>query len=70
MASLSSAETGITMDVLTDQPDMQIYTGFPYGIALETQNFPKAVNCPDYPSAILHAGETYRTTTIYRFCVK
>ncbi len=70
VASLSSSKTGITMDVITDQPGMQIYTGFQYGIALETQNFPNAVNCPDYPSAILRAGEKYETTTIYRFSVK
>ena len=70
VASLSSTETGITMDVLTDQPGMQIYTGFQYGIALETQNFPNAVNCPAYPSAILRPGERYETTTIYRFSVE
>lgn len=62
-----SDKTGITMEVITDQPGMQIYTGNKKGIALETQNFPNAMNCPAYPSPILRAGETYHTTTIYRF---
>lgn len=67
VAELSSRETGITMQVITDQPGMQIYTGNPNGIALETQNFPNAVNCPNFPSAVLKAKEQYHTVTEYRF---
>ncbi|MBQ5791319.1 MAG: hypothetical protein IIW19_01260, partial [Clostridia bacterium] len=40
------------------------------GIALETQNFPNAINCPNFPNAILRAGNTYETKTEYRFTVK
>lgn len=64
---IRSGKTGITMEVITDQPGMQIYTGNKKGIALETQNFPNAMNCPAYPSPILRAGENYHTITIYRF---
>ena len=58
------------MEVYTDQPGMQIYTGNKKGIALETQNFPNAINCPNFPNAILRAGDTYETKTEYRFTVK
>lgn len=66
IATLSSSESGISMDVWTDQPGMQIYTGNPNGIALETQNFPNAIHCDRYPSPILKKGELYKTTTIYQ----
>ena len=67
VSSLLARDTGIQMDVYTDQPGMQIYTGNPGGIALETQNFPNAINCPAYPNAILRAGDIYETTTAYVF---
>ena len=67
VATLLSQKTGIQMDVKTDQPGMQIYTGNPHGIALETQNFPNAIHCDKYPSPILKKGEIYKTTTIYQF---
>ncbi len=70
VSTLYSAKTGILMEVCTDQPGMQIYTGNKKGIALETQNFPNAVNCPNFPSAVLRAGDTYHTQTEYRFTVK
>lgn len=37
------------------------------GIALECQNFPDAPNRPEFPSALLHAGEIYCQKTVYRF---
>ena len=40
------------------------------GIALEAQNFPDAINHPNFPSPILNPGETYTQTTIYKFEVK
>lgn len=67
VAQLTCESSGITMEVMTDQPGMQLFTGNPLGIALETQHFPNAVNCPKYPSIILLQGEEYRTTTVYRF---
>ena len=75
--------SGRVMTVFTDQPGVQFYSGnFLDGtlrgkkgavyrqhdaLCLETQHFPDSVNHPNFPSTILHPGETYRTTTIYRF---
>jgi len=42
--------------------------GFRSGFCLECQNFPDAVNqSPPFPSALLHPGQIYRQTTIYKF---
>ncbi|MBE6733072.1 MAG: galactose mutarotase [Ruminococcaceae bacterium] len=67
VATLFSEKTGLNMEVYTDQAGLQIYTDNKYGIALETQNFPNAVNCSEYPSAILRKGEEYHTVTKYKF---
>lgn len=37
------------------------------GIALETQHFPDSPNHPEFPSTVLRPGETFRSTTEYRF---
>jgi len=81
-ATVVSQRTGIVMDTITDRPGVQFYmAGFltgepagksgPYdrfaGFCLETQNFPDAPNQPDFPSAVLEAGDIFKTTTIYRF---
>lgn len=70
------------MRVSTDQPGVQLYTanglsgqlgkgGTPYhrhgAFCLETHNFPNAPNQPNFPSAVLRPGETYRQTCIYAF---
>ena len=78
--------TGRVMEVLTDQPGVQFYSGNflngrtigsggkPYnyraGFALETQHFPDSPNHDNFPSTVLDAGETFKTKTIYRFSVK
>ncbi len=75
--------TGRVLEVLTDQPGVQFYSGNfldgtrrgkrgePYpqyaGFCLETQHFPDAVHHPQFPSIILRRGETYRSTTVHRF---
>jgi aldose 1-epimerase len=70
------------MDVLTDAPGMQFYTGnfldqvpgksgVQYGkhagLCLETQGFPNAVNTPTFPNVVLLPGETYSHTMVHRF---
>ena len=40
-----------------------------YGFCLETQHFPDSPNQPAFPSTMLKPGETYKTTTVYRFGV-
>jgi len=83
-ARASEPTTGRVMEVLTDQPGMQLYTGNflketpgkagqvyrkNSGFCLETQHFPDSPNHPNFPSTVLRPGEVYRTTTIYRFSV-
>ncbi|MCP5535692.1 MAG: galactose mutarotase [Akkermansiaceae bacterium] len=67
--------SGRTLEVLTNQPGVQFYTGnflsAPFhhrsGLCLETEGFPDAPNHPQFPSAILHPGETYKHDLIWRF---
>ena len=75
--------SGRIMEVYTDLPGMQFYTansikadpvgkgGAVYGprsgYCFETQYYPDAVNKPQFPSPVLKAGETYSTTTVYKF---
>ena len=50
------------------------YGGTPYnyrsGLCLETEHFPDSPNHPHFPSAVLEPGETFKSTTIYRFSIK
>jgi aldose 1-epimerase len=39
------------------------------GVALETQHYPDSPNRPDFPTTVLRPGETFRSTTEYRFSV-
>ena len=82
VAELTADVTGLTLEVYTDLPGVQIYTanfvnkelgkgGVVYnprhGICFETQYYPDAPNHPNFPSSICQAGEVYRTTTVYKF---
>jgi aldose 1-epimerase len=71
------------MEVLTTEPGMQLYTGnFLDGklkgvggvtykqhsaFCLETQHFPDSPNHPAFPSTVLRPGDTFLSTTAYRF---
>ena len=85
VVTVFSNESGIVMDVFTDYPGIQIYTGnflcdkpgksgriYPNrsAVALETQQFPNAANRENFPSPLLKAGEKLHTETEYRFSVK
>lgn len=74
--------SGIKMEIATNQPGMQIYSGNflngttgkggahydkHSGICFETQRFPDAPNKPDFPSCILRPGETYNAVTVFTF---
>src|SRR5579884_1511254 len=54
-------------EVLTTEPGVQIYTGNPLGVAMETQHFADSPHHPNFPSTILRAGEEYVSATVYRF---
>ena len=76
-ATLVSPDQKLQMDVYTDKPGIQLYTGeflaapFPSfgGLCLETQHFPDAPNIPAFPSAVVRPGEEYKTTTTFGFSV-
>ncbi|NND19135.1 MAG: galactose mutarotase [Silicimonas sp.] len=57
----------IALDIWTDAPGMQVFTGKSIGIALEPQHWPDAPHHPAFPSIRLEPGETYRQTSRYRF---
>ena len=78
--------SGRMLEVITDQPGMQLYTGnflngtqkghggkvfnFRSGMCLESGHFPDSPNKPEFPSTIAEPGKIYKSTTIYRFSVK
>lgn len=81
-ATLSDPVSGRTMQVVTDCPGIQFYTGnflddvagkggvhYPKraGVCLETQYYPDAVNHPQWKQPIVKAGEVYRSETKYIF---
>lgn len=53
--------------VETTQPGLQLFTGKPGAVALETQHFADAPHHPNFPSTVLRPGETFEATTVYRF---
>jgi len=84
-AFLEDPGSGRTLEVLTTEPGLQVYTansfhgtvtgarGVPYGpyagIALESQHHPDSPHRPAYPSTVLRPGEEFRSTTVLRFGV-
>lgn len=66
-ATLSDPESGRLIVVETTQPGVQLFTGKPGAIALETQHFSDAPHHPNFPSTVLRPGETFSSSTIYRF---
>jgi len=81
-ALLEDPASGRTLEVLTTEPGIQVYTanGFtgavtgasgvaygPYaGVALETQHHPDSPHHAGYPSTVLRPGEEFRSTTVFR----
>ena len=70
VARLRDPKSGREMEVRTDQPGLQLYTGQRLGIAIETQHHPDSLHHDNFPSIILKPGETFKTTTIYAFSAK
>lgn len=69
-ATLYSPESGIKATLFTDRVGLQIYTGNPYGIALEPQAYPNACNESAFPSPLLLAKEAYTAKTRYVFSIE
>tara|TARA_B100000287_G_scaffold435407_1_gene503551 strand:+ start:2008 stop:3168 length:1161 start_codon:yes stop_codon:yes gene_type:complete len=86
VASAFHEESGRLMEVYSDQPGLQFYTGnfldgslpqkeegfynFRSGFCMETQHFPNSPNQPDFPSVTLNPNEKYNSKTTYKFKIK
>ena len=84
-ARVTEPMSGRIMEVYTSEPGVQLYggnflngnsigkSGKPYlkrgAFCLETQHFPDSPNQADFPSTLLEPGETYKSTTVYKFDV-
>jgi aldose 1-epimerase len=85
-ARVSEPASGRLMEVWTTEPGLQFYSGnfldgsnvgkdgisykYRYGFCLETQHFPDSPNEPSFPSTVLKPGETYNSSTVYRFSMR
>jgi len=86
VASAYDSGTGRLLEVFSDQPGIQFYSGnfldgtlkskiggtydFRSGFCLETQHYPNSPNEKSFPSVTLRSGEKYLTETIFKFSSK
>lgn len=86
VASLYSPKTGIMLQVFTNEPGIQVYTGnfldasfagkhgyrYPKhsAVCMETQHYPDSPNHPEWPSTWLETGKKYSSHCIYKFSVQ
>lgn len=83
-AKLVDPKSGRCMEIYTDQPAVQFYSGnfldgkteaFGYKytkqclLCLETQHYPDSPNQPKFPNTVLKPGETFKSTTTHKFSV-
>jgi aldose 1-epimerase len=82
-AKVEDLSTGRVLEVYTTEPGLQFYTGNfldgsvvgsiggPYiyrsALTMETQHYPDSPNHPNFPTTVLEPGETFHSTTIFRF---
>ena len=85
-AEAYESNSGRVLQVLTVEPGVQFYSGnvldgtitgkggkvykYRYGFCLETQHFPDSPNHPKFPSTTLKPGQTYSTTTVFKFSAR
>ncbi|KAA3436085.1 aldose epimerase family protein [Rufibacter hautae] len=84
-ATVTGDKSGITMEIRTQEPGIQFYSGnfmegahglkvgkdeFRTAFCLETQHFPDSPNQSAFPSTVLKPGQTYNTTTVHKFSAK
>lgn len=86
IATVYEPTSGRFMEVLSEEPGVQFYTGnflngkiegknghkygFRTGFCLETQHYPDSPNQEKFPSTLLNPAEIYKTSTIYKFSVR
>jgi len=82
-AEVYEPSTGRVLQVLTDQPGVQLYTGNfldgtitgkegrvyqrRFGLCLETQHYPDSPNHPSFPTTELKPGEKFHSVTVFKF---
>lgn len=84
-ARVEDPSSGRVMEVYTDQPSIQFYSGNMMSgknkgiggvyetrsaFCMETQHYPDSPNQPQFPSTLLKPGQTFHSTTIYSFSTK
>ncbi len=85
-ATVYEPTSGRVLTMYTTEPAVQVYTannlngslhgptGVAYtrrfGLCLETEHFPDSPNHPNFPTTTLQPGQTYRSTTVYKFSVR
>ncbi len=85
-ATVYDPQSGRFMEVFTDQPGLQFYSGnflngsltgkegiayqYRTALCLEAQHFPDSPNKPGFPSVVVKPGDMYRQTTVYQFSTK
>jgi aldose 1-epimerase len=85
-ARVVSPTSGIVLEVYTNEPGVQFYTGnfmdgkdtgkfgvvYPHrgALCLETQHYPDSPNHPDFPTTVLRPGEKYVSECMYKFSVE
>ena len=83
VARVADRDSGRLLAVYTDQPGLQFYTGnfldgtikgkggkvynYRNAFCLETQHFPDSPNHANFPSTVLKPGQTFHSTTIFKF---
>jgi aldose 1-epimerase len=86
MARVTEPTTGRVMEVYSDEPGLQFYSGnfldgtlkgkggwvyqFRNGFCMEPQHYPDSPNKPEFPSVVLKPGQTFRNTIVYKFSVE
>lgn len=85
-ATVWADKSGIVMEVYTQEPGLQFYSGnfmqskntfkggskddFRTAFCMETQHFPDSPNQPSFPTTVLKPGSIYKTSSVYKFSVK
>ena len=86
MARVTEPTTGRIMEVYSDEPGLQFYSGnfldgtligkggwayqFRNGFCMEPQHYPDSPNKPGFPSVVLKPGQTFHNVIVYKFSVE
>jgi len=86
MARVTEPTSGRVMEVYSDEPGLQFYSGnfldgtlkgkggwvyqFRDGFCMEPQHYPDSPNRPEFPSVVLKPGQTFHNTIVYKFSVQ